>query len=80
MRIKDHQLYELYLAHLESKKFNSGQLTLARMSASLFEEFCVRIENDPYFKSELNLLYVNLRRKNLIREILDVDTIFSQIN
>ncbi len=77
MRIKDHQLYELYLAHLGSKNFNSGQLTLAKMSASLFEDFCDRIENDPHFKSELNLLYVNLRRKNLIKEIFDVDTLFS---
>lgn len=75
MRIKDHQLYELYLAHLSVKKFNPGQFTLAKISSSLFEEFQERIENDPRFRSEINSIYLDLRRKNLISEILEIDSI-----
>jgi hypothetical protein len=75
MRIRENKLYELYLAYLETKNFNSGQLRLAKISASLFEDFEVRLENDPHFRSELNSIYLDLRRKDLISEILDADSI-----
>jgi hypothetical protein len=74
MRLKQNKMYELYLAFLETKKFNSGQMKLAQISFSLFEDFMSRLENDPHFNNEINSLYLNLRRKNLISEILDVDT------
>jgi hypothetical protein len=74
MSIKQHKLYELYLAYLETKKFNFGQLRLAQISYSLFEEFEMRLENDPHFSNEMNSLYLDLRRRNMISEILEYNT------
>jgi hypothetical protein len=74
MRIKEHKFYELYLAYLETKNYNSGQFKLAQISSSLFEDFEYRLENDPQFKKDLNSIYLDLRRKNLISEILDLDS------
>jgi hypothetical protein len=77
MRIKDDKFYELYVAFLKSRNYNSGQMRLAEISAGFFEDFKRRLEDDPHFNKEINLLYLNLRRKDLIKEILDVETLFS---
>jgi hypothetical protein len=75
MRIKEHRLYELYLAYLNTKNYNSGQLKLATISSSLFEDFESRLDNDPQFRKDLNSFYLDLRRKDLISEILDAEVI-----
>jgi hypothetical protein len=75
MRIRENKLYELYLAYLENKKISAGQMRLAQISESLFEDFVFRLENDPQFKIELNSIYLDLRRKDLISEILEFDSI-----
>jgi hypothetical protein len=74
MRIKENKLYKLYLAYLETKKFSTGQMKLAQISASLFEEFQFRLENEPGFKEELNSIYLDLRRTDSISEILDFES------
>jgi hypothetical protein len=78
MRIRENKLYELYLAYLENKKISAGQMRLAQISESLFEDFVMRLDNDPHFRTELSSIYLDLRRKDLISEILDVDSLLKK--
>jgi hypothetical protein len=60
MRIRENKLYELYLAYLENKKISAGQMRLAQISESLFEDFVMRLDNDPHFRTELSSIYLDL--------------------
>ena len=49
MSLKDEELYQKYLLHLESKSLTKGGFELSKISQSLFEEFQSRYENNPSF-------------------------------
>jgi len=68
---KEDDLYPLYVAYLERKKFSQGALTLAKMSESSFLDYKKRYTESPGFKYEQDNLYVNIIRDIKINTLLD---------
>jgi hypothetical protein len=70
MSIKTHELYSKYLHHLESQNLKSGSLELSKISASKFEDFKFRYENNPLFQEKIDNNFKQIAREEKIDEVM----------
>lgn len=73
MSLKDEELYQKYLLHLESKSLTKGGFELSKISQSLFEEFELRYENNPSFKEKIDKQYKTIDRQEKIDDLVKDD-------
>jgi hypothetical protein len=69
--IRDHILYEHFIAYINSKSLKKGYFSVLKNSYSYFESFLERYENDEKFKNKLNKMVKSHIREEKIQIIMD---------
>lgn len=71
MAISEHELYDLYRTYVETSRTSDQQRALLMISRDYFDQFLLRYETEPFFRSSYQSLLVRVQREKKIKNLTE---------
>lgn len=69
--MRNHELYEIYVAYLSTLRINKSEMRLFEISKTFFDNFIKRYKNDAFFRMKNSSKFLSAMRDKKLKNILN---------